>query len=452
MNRFLRGGYGGLIVLVALAPLGSVACGEDTRLGEVVDSGVDAAPDTDSAAAPEDAATDAGSDVSDASDIRDAAPPTIECAATPCIVDITRGNDDTCALTSTGTVYCWGDSPCGEVGAPLGGGDAELGPVPAPRHVLDGVRGISAGAGSTCAITNGGELECWGSLVSQFSNTMGGGAGQSCTPNPTPTRIDGVPPLAAVASTLANGCGVTEDGELWCWGSNGNGLLARAGLAPCSYYSPCDTASYPPARADLLDGKVKDVTIAFGGAFAFTASNQLMSWGTSVTIGRTSSADVDPNPLPVDLPNISSISISLHGDGQSRGNNVCAAAQGRVYCWGGYNAPPRVVALPADQYATQVSASLHTCTRTIDGSVFCWGSNQAGQLGDGTGIDHYLVPTKVEGLKAKAAKVVASKATTCALLLTGEVQCWGANDKGQLGMGSADFLPHLQPGSVVAFQ
>jgi alpha-tubulin suppressor-like RCC1 family protein len=88
----------------------------------------------------------------------------------------------------------------------------------------------------------------------------------------------------------------------------------------------------------------------------------------------------------------------------------------------------------------------------VDGSVFCWGSNQAGQLGDGTGVDHPLVPTKVAGLKAKAAKVVASKATTCALLVTGEVQCWGANDKGQLGVGSADFLPHLQPGSVVAFQ
>jgi alpha-tubulin suppressor-like RCC1 family protein len=451
MNRFLRSGYTGLLVLVAAAPLSSVACGEDRSLGDVGDSGVDAAPDT-SVGPEEDAAVDAGSDVSEPPVREDAAPPTIECTTSPCVVDITRGNDNTCVLTSAGAVYCWGDSPCGEVGAPLGGTDTDFKPVSAPRQVLTGVRAISAGAASTCAILNSGELRCWGSLVSLFNSRTSGGFGQACTPNATPTVIDGVPPLTAVSSSLSNGCGVTANEELWCWGSNGNGLLARDGYTPCSYYTQCDTPSYPPARADLLKGKAKDVTLAYGGAFAFTETGELQSWGTNITIGRTSSASVDSTPLPVALPNISSISVSLHGDGQSRGNNICAAAQGEIYCWGGYNAPPRIVALPPKQYAAQVSASLHGCARTVDGSVFCWGGNQAGQLGDGTGVDHYLVPTKVEGLKAKAAKVVTSKATTCALLVTGEVQCWGANDKGQLGSGSADFLPHLQPGSVVAFQ
>jgi Regulator of chromosome condensation (RCC1) repeat len=450
MNMFLRSGYTGLLVLAAAAPFVSAGCSDDTPLGEVADSGSDADGAVDTGVdSQEDAATDAGAD---SAFLLDAAPPSIECTTDPCVVDISRGNDHTCALSSTGAVYCWGDNPCGEVGAPIDGTPTDFKPVPAPRQVLSGVRSISAGASSTCAILQSGELRCWGSLVSAFSDGTSGGYNHSCTPNATPTAVAGVPQLTAVSSTMSSGCGVATDGTLWCWGSTYNNLLGRAGYSTCSYYRPCDSPSYPAAPADLVNGKVKDVLVSYGGVFVFDSSNQLWTWGGNAAVGRTSSMAVDPTPLPADLTNINSLSVSLFGDGQYTANNTCAASQGRVYCWGEYRAPTRLIPLPDEQLATQVSASFHACARTMDGSVFCWGSNQAGQLGDGTGKDHTLVPTKVDGLKAKAVKVTASKATSCALLVSGEVQCWGANDKGQLGTGSADFLPHLKPGTTVAFQ
>lgn len=474
MSKPLQHRYAGLLVpltalLVAVTGM-VVGCsvGSSTDVA-LLDSGTDS-PSSD--AGVEGASVDdATVGNPDAFVLRDAAPPPIECDASPCVIDISRGTDDTCALTSTGDVYCWGDNSCGEVGAKMAQADAgdasdagdageggavapppDLDPVTAPRKVLTGARSISAGASSTCAILNDGQLRCWGSPVSAFTDTTSGGSGHTCTPNATPTAIAGVPKLTAVSTTLSNGCGVAEDKKLWCWGSNANALLGRAGYSACSYYSQCTTASYPPARADLVVGDVKDVLVSYGGIYVLDATNHLLTWGGSEALGRTSSLSVDPNPLPVLLADPSSFSVSLFGDGQYRGNNACVTSQGKVYCWGGYHLPPRVIALPMVEYAAQVSASLHSCVRTVDGTVFCWGGNTAGQLGDGTGVDHPLVPSKVEGLKAKAAKVVASKATTCALLVTGEVQCWGANDKGQVGIGSADFVPHLQPGPAVTFQ
>ncbi|AKV00461.1 regulator of chromosome condensation RCC1 [Labilithrix luteola] len=446
-----------MLALLLATPFGVVCCGDDSSkegFNDSEDSGTVDTGTTSTSDAANDAAEEAATDAGPDAELQDAAPPTITCGTGTCVVDISRGSDDTCVLTKTGDVYCWGDNPCGEVGAPLddGGGQAGFKPVPAPRKVLSGVRSISAGAASTCAILDSGELRCWGSPVSAFSETTSGGFSRACTPNDVPSAVEGVPHLVAVSSTLSNGCGVADDGELWCWGSNGNYLLGRDGYPGCSYYTKCSMASYPPAKADLLSVKVKDVIVGYGTVVVTDESGQLLSWGGSGLIGRPSSMSADPTPLPIALSNVSSVSVSLFGDGQYYGNNACAVAAGEVYCWGGYRAPPRVVPLPAEEYATQVSASFHSCARTTSGSAFCWGGNQAGQLGDGTGVDHPLLPTKVEGLKDKVAKVVASKASTCALLVNGEVQCWGANDKGQLGLGSADFLPHLQPGPVVAFQ
>lgn len=458
MNTFLRKRTLGLLVLLVATPFGVICCGDDSSNkgfsdaedSGATDTGVSSTHDAGTDAAEDDGPADAAPDVRE---LQDAAPPTIACGAGICAVDISRGSDDTCALTSTGDVYCWGDNPCGEVGAPLDDdGTTGFSPVPAPRKVLTGARSISAGGSSTCAILNSGELRCWGSPASAFTDTSSGGFNRACTPNATPSPVDGVPHLKAVSSTLSNGCGVADDGKLWCWGSNGNGLLGRAGYAACSYYTQCQSPSYPPAEADLLSVKVKDVAIGYGGVIVTDETGRLLSWGASGMLGRLSSMSPDPTPLPIELSNVSNVSISIFGDGQYYGNNTCAAAGGSIYCWGGYRTPPRMIPLPLEQYATQVSASFHTCTRTASGDAFCWGGNQAGQLGDGTGVDHPLVPTKVDGLKDKAAKVVTSKASTCALLVNGEVQCWGANDKGQLGIGSADFLPHLRPETVVAFQ
>ena len=78
----------------------------------------------------------------------------------------------------------------------------------------------------------------------------------------------------------------------------------------------------------------------------------------------------------------------------------------------------------------------HTCALVEDGTVWCWGHNEHGALGDGTRYDRPR-PAAVPGLPP-ARSVAAGMGFTCAATSAGEVRCWGRNDRGQLGDGSVE--------------
>ncbi|MGZ3709207.1 MAG: InlB B-repeat-containing protein, partial [Bdellovibrionota bacterium] len=77
--------------------------------------------------------------------------------------------------------------------------------------------------------------------------------------------------------------------------------------------------------------------------------------------------------------------------------------------------------------------SEHSCARMLDGSVQCWGANLWKQLGAETPDYDSVVPVPVQGLGGKAIAVAAGGFHSCALLEDGTVRCWGGNDHGQLG-------------------
>ena len=132
---------------------------------------------------------------------------------------------------------------------------------------------------------------------------------------------------------------------------------------------------------------------------------------------------------------------------------TCAVvADGTVYCWGSNESgqlgdgttttrtsPAPVVGVSgAIGVAVGGSSLEHACAVLSDGTVMCWGSDYLGALGIivGSGTYSYsATPTKVPGV-TDAKQIVVGDGYSCALLSDGSVDCWGANSKGQLGDGT----------------
>jgi len=127
-------------------------------------------------------------------------------------------------------------------------------------------------------------------------------------------------------------------------------------------------------------------------------------------------------------------------------HHTCAVREdATLWCWGA-NASgqlgnglaldlpgPTAVVLAGDAVSVSAGQSAHTCAVLVGGEVWCWGDNGAGQLGDGTDQGSAL-PVQVAPL-ASAASVAAGGTHTCAVLDSGAARCWGAGDSGELGHG-----------------
>ncbi len=128
---------------------------------------------------------------------------------------------------------------------------------------------------------------------------------------------------------------------------------------------------------------------------------------------------------------------------------ACAAwSTGEVTCWGendrgqlgngeptSADRPVPVMVSGLDDVVAVDAEYLHVCALRSDHTVWCWGYNFYGQLGDGTTTNR-SVPTQVSGL-TDAAAISVGQFTTCALRTGGAVSCWGQNNQGQVGNGTA---------------
>ena len=126
------------------------------------------------------------------------------------------------------------------------------------------------------------------------------------------------------------------------------------------------------------------------------------------------------------------------------GEHACAVTtDDRVYCWGSNDSGqlgdgtttlrPAPVPVAADRRFRQVTAgSWHTCAVTLSDRVFCWGYNGAGQLGDSSMVNR-LTPVRVHAAGLLFRRVTAGGTHTCAVTAAGRAYCWGNNEWGQLG-------------------
>lgn len=338
-------------------------------------------------------------------------------------VSVAAGEQHACAVdASTRAVWCWGAGESGQLGNAVSG--SVSGPVQADTD--DEFTSVVALGVSTCALRDDGTLFCWGN---NFDGVLADGSDQSQNV-PVETAMSVGAFSGAAGSVLA----LTDEGGLVVWGSNAYGQL---GLGDAS-------SGDEPIRIETtvpLD-EVKRVTQVTSGG---THSCFLDSDGVAFCTGSNGFSELGfegPNETEFTL-----VSDELLFTQIAAGKNrTCAITQGdELYCWGS-NTPTilpgrpgtltRPLQLGDDHAWKSVSVGFdHVCALDVDGALFCIGDNEQGELGDDGEARQLLTPV-LEGERFSA--VSAGWHSTCALRSSdGAVLCFGSNEYLQLGRADA---------------
>lgn len=232
-------------------------------------------------------------------------------------------------------------------------------------------------------------------------------------------------------------CAVTTGGGAKCWGDNAFGQLGNGSIFDA--HTPVDVTGLTTGVAAVSPGGRHTCALTTGGGAKCWGSNNYGQLGNSTT--------TDSN-TPVDVTGLTSGVASVSaGGGYSAIDFTCALTTGgAAKCWGANslgqlgngpgpnsNTPVNVTGLTTG-VAFVSAGGAHACAVTTGGGVKCWGSNNSGQLGNGTTTSS-STPVDVTGLTSGVASVSAGWGQTCAVTTGGGVKCWGANSFGQLGNG-----------------
>jgi alpha-tubulin suppressor-like RCC1 family protein len=354
---------------------------------------------------------------------------------------VAAGLTFSCAETDDGAVFCWGDDHYGQLG--MGNDVVEPRPVAVPV----GAGGLAAGGGHTCAVgrasTGAGAGQptfvCWGSdQAGQLGDND-----DTDRATPAPIKMTIVP--AAVAAGALHTCAIDASAALWCWGRGSSGQLGPGHLL--------DTAF--PIEVALPSGQSEATAVTAGDAHTCVLvapsdglGGQILCFGDN-TNGELGDGTTTSRPTPAVVPLGSGATAVRAAAVTAGGGHTCAIdLAGRIWCWGsggrgqlgtgatGDRPTPTEIALPGGALAAGISAGgSHTCAADPAGDLFCWGANDRGQLGTGAAGPDLLAPIQI-ATPAPIARVAAGGAHTCATLRDGTITCWGANDTGQVGDGT----------------
>jgi alpha-tubulin suppressor-like RCC1 family protein len=344
-------------------------------------------------------------------------------------------------------------------------------PAPAdaqgPEAALGGLRQVAAGFRHSCAVTNGGQVRCWGHNI---RGQLGDNTDEERATPVTVLNASGTGPLVNVRQVVvgrAHSCALLTSGQVRCWGTDESGTLGNNGVDQSDRWLP--VAVLNTAGTGNLTA-VARLTAGWDHNCALLTNGRVRCWGLNQygQIGDDSSTGFNSfTPSPV---------IAVTGSAELTGvtqvdageDHTCARLQnGQVRCWGWGpglgrgsmtdSSRPVVTKNPSGTGpltgVTQVTAGgFFSCARLTNGQARCWGDNDLGELGTGNTADR-LRPAVVEnpsgsGPLADVVQVQAGEHHGCALVGGGQVRCWGLRDEGQVGDGVFSDTSAVRPKAV----
>jgi alpha-tubulin suppressor-like RCC1 family protein len=342
------------------------------------------------------------------------------------VVQITSGEVHALALLADGSVVGMGRNRIGQLTGNTHGGCNLVCRLTMPARVV----GLSATNGTSMALMEDGSVWAWG------NNSHGQLGNGSMAQRGTPLPVPGLTGIRHAAAGNAHSIVARSDGSVWSWGTGSN---HRHGSG-VSRHRPV------PERVGSLENASK---VFSGGHYALTLLQrqevqEVWGWGANWEgqLGNEPRVKV----LPTHLRDIQErIQVRLETLAVGLGHTLALDEQNSVWAWGNNdsgqlgdgttenkNSPVLVPGLPATR---AISAGYRSSMALdVDGSVWTWGDNSRGLLGDGTTVARAL-PARIS-IPARITAIAAGRSHSLALDEDGFVWGWGANYHGQLGDGT----------------
>lgn len=314
---------------------------------------------------------------------------------------VSAGESHTYAVLEDNTLWAWGRNVNNAF--PDSG---ELVSSPTPIKIMDDVASASTGVCTHLAVKTDGTLWAWGKYIGNRTNKQVS----------TPQKI--MDNVAAACTGFGHNLALKEDGTLWAWGQNGYGESG----------SNAGTTVLTPAK--VLDNVV-NMSAGYGFSAAVKADGSLWTWG------RNWQGELGDGTLWA-----WDITWSWESSDPEEHALLQETLSSWVETWGAWATRDHSIPVQVLDKAVCVYASNNnTYALREDGTLWAWGNNSSGDIGDGTTEDR-LLPVLV---LSQVEQVSVGWDHVLALRTDGTLWTWGGNVSGQLGNGESLFYGNYMP-------
>ena len=366
------------------------------------------------------------------------------------LTQITTGTTFTCALSATGTAYCWGLGTSGQLGN-AAAATSSLPVAVTASGVLSGVTltQISSGGASACALSAAGAAYCWGAGGSgQLGNGTTTAAQSTAVAVTTSGVLSGVT-LTQISSGGTSACALSAAGAAYCWGAGGSGQLGNGTTTAAQSTAVAVTTSGVLSGVTLTQidaGTSMCVLSGAGAAYCWGAGGSGQLGNGTTTATQSTAVAVSQGSMPTGTV-LAQITVG-------NADTCVLSGAGAAYCWGAGGsgqlgngtttaAQSTAVAVTTSGVLSGVpllqvtSGTSFTCALGGTGSAYCWGLNSSGQLGNPATAVNLAAPAAV----MSEATMIASGYTHACAISGGKAYCWGDDTYGELGNNTTTATP-----------
>jgi alpha-tubulin suppressor-like RCC1 family protein len=332
---------------------------------------------------------------------------------------IAAGQAGSYFVKSDGTLWAWGDYHAGANAGTPAAEKENTHPVPAAVAGLTGLVAISAGGGHSVALKRDGTVWTWGYNGEGQLGTRGAADSRF----PTPEQVSALADIKAIVAGDRHCLALKGDGTVWAWGNNWHGQLG-------------DGTKNHTSSAGQVTGLSEVTAIAAGmsHSLALRKDGTVWAWGYNDD-GELGDGKRKDRLTAFQIPGFSDVKAIAAGSHHS----VALKNDGTVWVWGGdkqagQSATPRRLA-GLSQIVAISAGGWYSLALKQDGTVWAWGSIANGEQDDKTMNEVIRKPVQIKGLTSIAG-IAAGMWHSLAIKKDGTVWAWGRNYSGALGDGT----------------